>query len=111
MGLATTQRTWRVNRTIFDKVPVRGMFSFVNGNPSGVFVKVSPTLCAQPAQAHADNPHFEFRTVVGRGSGNRYYCPGDFEWFQGNVINVSRSANVIPNNPSGVVMEADKRDW
>lgn len=111
MGVATVTRVWATHRTIFDKIPIRGLFSFQNGNPSGVFVKVSPGLCAQPAQIHEDNPHFEYKTVMNRGSGNAYYEPGKFAWFQGNTINVSRAAKVFEVNPSRVVMEADKRDW
>lgn len=104
-------RAFRVMRKPFDHIPVRGCFYFVNGNPSGVFVKISPTTCAQPAQEHLNNPHFAFRTVIGRGSGNRNLDASDFAYYQGLTINVSRSANVIEVNPSNVLTEANMRDW
>lgn len=107
----SVQRTWRVMRKPFDHIPVRGLFYFVNGNPSGVFVKISPTTCAQPAQAHLNNPHFEFRTVLNRGSGAFYTSRSDFAYYQGLTVNVSRATNVVEVNPSNVAMEADKRDW
>lgn len=104
-------RAWAVHRTTFDRIPVRGLFNFVNGNPSGQYVKISPTACALPAQVHANNPHFMFRTVLNRGSGNQNLSASDFAYYQGNTINVSRSAKVFEANPSNVLMEADKRDW
>lgn len=111
---APLQRTWRVMRKPFDHVPVRGLFYFVNGNPSGVYVKISPTTCALPAQAHLNNPHFLYKTVLPRGTGNLPFAgsgSSDFAYFQGNTISVSRSANVIEVNPSMVSLESDKRDW
>jgi hypothetical protein len=114
MGVATTTRVWATHRSIFDKIPVRGCFTFQNGNPSGVFVKVSPTLCAQPAQEHLDNPHFAFRTVLKRGSGSLNFAgsgSSDFAFWQGNTVNVSRSAKVFEVNPSNVITEANMRDW
>lgn len=111
--MATTQvvRVWQTKRTIFDRIPVRGLFSFQNGNPTGVFVKISPTTCAQPAQEHLDNPHFAFRTVLNRGSGAFYTSRSDFAYYQGLTVNTPRSAKVFEVNPSNVIMEADKRDW
>lgn len=113
MGFSTGNvlRTWMKFRMPFDHVPVRGLFFFVNGNPSGVYVKISPTTCAQPAQAHANNPHFEFRAVVNRGSGNNQTSASDFAYYQGTTIKASRSALVQMTNPAGVVMEANMRDW
>lgn len=113
MAFATgnVMRTWRIMRKNFDHIPVRGLFYFVNGNPSGVYVKISPTTCALPAQDHLNNPHFEFRTVLNRGSGAYNTSRSDFAYYQGNTINVSRSTSVIEVNPSNVFTEADKRDW
>ena len=111
-ALGLVKRTWMVKRTIFDHIPVRGLFYFQNGNPTGVFVKISPVWCASPVGCqHLNNPHFEFKAVVPRGVGDRYYVPGDFVWFQGNTTRVPRSAKVIEVNPSEVFTEADKRDW
>jgi hypothetical protein len=95
----------------FDHVPVRGCFFFVNGNPSGVFVKISPTTCAQPAPEHLNNPWGGFRTVLNRGVGNNQTSTSDFAYYQGNTVKVSRSTKVIEVNPSNVLTEADKRDW
>lgn len=111
MAVTQVNRVWRTNRTLFDKIPVRGLFSFQNGNPSGVYVKISPTTCALPAQEHLDNPHFAFRTVLNRGSGAFYTSRSDFAYYQGVTINVSRSAKVFEVNPSNVLTEADKHDW
>jgi hypothetical protein len=89
------------------------MFSFQNGNPSGVYVKVSPTLCAKPATVHnvrGGGP----RTVLPRGTGSFFFAgsgASDFAYWQGNTIKASRSAKVFEVNPSDVAMEADKRDW
>jgi hypothetical protein len=105
------QRVWMVKRTIFDRVPVRGLFNFQNGNPSGTFVKISPTTCAQPAQPHLNNPHFLFKTVLNRGSGNQYTSASDFAYYQGTTVRVPRAAKVFETNPSIVFTEADKRDW
>lgn len=104
-------RTWLTMRKPFDHVPVRGCFYFVNGNPSGVFVKISPTTCAQPAPEHNNNPTGGFRTVIGRGTGRLNLSASDFAYYQGLTINVSRSANVIEVNPSNVLTEANMRDW
>lgn len=113
MGFSTGNvlRVWNTKRMPFDHVPIRGCFSFVNGNPSGVFVKISPTTCARPAQEHLNNPHFAFRTVINRGSGNNQTSASDFAYYQGLTVKVSRSAKVIEVNPSNVLTEADKRDW
>src|SRR5215831_13979592 len=102
------QRTWMTKRMPFDHVPVRGCFYFVNGNPSGVFVKISPTTCARPAPEHLFNPHFAFKTVVNRGSGNRFLSASDFAYYQGLTTNVSRPAKVIEVNPSNWLTEAEK---
>lgn len=105
--LHTVQRTWMVKRFQFDDIPMRGCFSFANGNPSGVFVKISPTTCARPAQEHLNNPHFAFRTVLNRGSGNNQTSASDFAYYQGLTVKASRSAKVIEVNPSNVLTEAD----
>lgn len=102
-------RTWNVKRTTFDRIPVRGLFNFVNGNPSGQFVKISPTTCARPAPAHGNNPHFEFPTVLNRTAGNLQLAgsgASKFVYYSGNTVNVSRSAKVIERNPSGVYLES-----
>lgn len=104
-------RMWATKRTVFDRIPVRGMFAFQNGNPSGLYVKISPTTCALPAPGHGNNPHYEFRTVLNRGSGNNQTSTSDFAYYQGSTVQVSRSAKVFERNPSAVTMEADKRDW
>lgn len=113
MGFSTGNvfRAWATHRTVFDRIPVRGCFSFLNGIPSGVFVKISPTTCAQPAPEHLNNPTGGFRTVLNRGSGNINLSASDFAYYQGITINASRSAKVIEVNPSNVLTEADKRDW
>ena len=111
MGSPLVNRVWATKRTNFDRIPVRGLFSFQNGNPSGVFVKISPTTCAQPAQAHLNNPHFLYPTVLNRGSGNNQTSTSDFAYYQGLTVKASRSAKVFEVNPSNVIMEADKRDF
>jgi hypothetical protein len=113
MGFATGNvlRVWATHRTNFDRIPVRGCFSFQNGNPSGVFVKISPTTCAQPAPEHLNNPWGGFRTVLNRGTGRLNLSASDFAYYQGLTVNVSRSALVFEVNPSNVLTEADKRDW
>jgi hypothetical protein len=104
------QRTWRIMRKPFQSIPVRGTFSFVNGNPSGVFVKISPTTCARPTQDHLNNPHFEFRTVLNSTAGNLQLAgsgASKFRYYSGLTVNVSRSANCFEVNPSNVIMEAN----
>jgi len=104
-------RTWMKMRKPFQSIPIRGCFSFVNGNPSGVFVKISPTTFARPAQEHLNNPHFAFRTVLNRGVGNNQTSTSDFAYYQGLTSRASRTALCIEVNPSNVLTEADKRDW
>lgn len=99
-------RAWYKKRMAFDRVPVRGHFFFVNGNPSGVYVKISPTTCALPTTAHnlrGGGP----KTVLNRGSGNNQTSTSDFAYYQGSTIKASRSAKVIEVNPSLVSMEQD----
>jgi hypothetical protein len=99
-------------RKYFQDIPVRGLFYFVNGTPSGVRVKVSPTQYALPVQAHLDNARLgEFKFVQGSGGGTINTEHGDFVWFTGTRTTVNRNRAVIEVNPSNVVMEADKRDW
>lgn len=102
MPIGTVRRTWATKLTIFDKIPVRGLFFFPTGGPSGVFIKVSPTQYAMPAQAHANNPHFAFKTVVGSGGGNRYTQHGDFVWFTGTRTREFRNRKVVEVNPSNI---------
>jgi hypothetical protein len=100
-------RSWMKMRKPFQSIPIRGTFSFVNGNPSGVFVKISPTTCARPTQAHLNNPHFEYPTVLNRGSGNNQTSTSKFLYYSGVTIKASRSANCIEVNPSNVILEAN----
>ena len=111
MGSPLVNRTWAVMRKFFQDIPVRGLFTFTNGNPSGVFVKLSPTQYARPTQEHLNNPHFAFRTVVGSGGGTINTEHGDFVGFTGSRTTVNRNRPVIEVNPSNVLTEADKRDW
>jgi hypothetical protein len=101
------QRVWQVKRTTFDRIPIRGLFNFQNGNPSGQYVKISPTTCALPAPGHGNNPHYEYRTVLKRGVGNNQTSASDFAYYQGNTVNAPRSAKVFERNPSGVILESN----
>jgi hypothetical protein len=106
-----SQRTWRIMRKPFQSIPVRGLFYFENGVPSGVFVKASPTEYAVPTAERLNNPHLAFRCVLNRGGGTRWNEPGDFLWYSGTRFSVSRARKVIEVNPSNVRLESDDTDW
>ena len=87
-----------IHKTVFDKIPVRGKFQFVNG-PAGVFVKTSPTRYAVPTA--------KLRTKSQIINGLNTTTTGKVKYFQGAQASSARTAPVWDENPADVVTEAN----
>jgi hypothetical protein len=91
-----------VHRTTFQRIPVRGYFTFAAGTPAGQWVKVSFNRYAIPTPRRSGENQRQGAPVTNTGR---------VKFYVGARFYSAPKAAVIENNPSHVAQEADKHDW
>lgn len=92
----------RIHRTTFQRIPIRGEFTFAAGTPAGQWVKTGQHSYAAP---------FPQRSGENQRMGDPVTNTGRVKFWQGAHFVASDKTKVIENYPSKVHQEQDMVSW